>query len=51
LFGRREVSSLAKTILIGLPHGKTIVEISKEIGIDESIVLENPDPQSWWVPD
>jgi hypothetical protein len=36
--GRREVSSLAKTILVGLPHGKTVEEIAKETGVDESIV-------------
>ena len=38
-FGRREVSSLAKTILVSLPHGKTIEEISNETGVDESIVV------------
>jgi hypothetical protein len=38
--GRRKLSSLAKTILINLPHGKTIEEISRESGVDESIVVE-----------
>jgi len=37
---RREVSILGKTILTGLPHGKTIEEISNETGVDESIVAE-----------
>ena len=36
----REVSSLGKTILVELPHGKTIKEISEETGVDESIVTE-----------
>jgi hypothetical protein len=38
--GRRMVSSLGKTILIGLPRGKTVEEISKETGVDVSIVTE-----------
>ncbi len=37
--GKKEVSSLAKTILIELPHGKTVEEIAQETGVDESIVV------------
>lgn len=37
---RNEVSSLAKAILVGLPHGKTIEEVSRETGVDESVVVK-----------